>query len=147
MKTSLSRRNITLAHTTVGALRRHRVRQNEERLALGDQWNTALDLVFPNGYGGLMIPDNLAKRSFKRALTKTGLPDTWFHDPRHTAATLLLSRDVHPKVVSEMLWHADIAITLRLYAHVTPTMQRAAADVMDGMFVVNVKEESEEKPE
>jgi integrase len=57
-----------------------------------------------------------------------------FHDLRHTAATLLLSRGVHPKVVSEMLGHADIAITLRVYAHVTATMQQAAADVMDGMF-------------
>lgn len=81
-----------------------------------------------------MIPDNLAKRSFKRALAKAGLPDMRFHDLRHTAATLLLSRGVHPKVVSEMLGHADIAITLRVYAHVTPTMQQAAADVMDGMF-------------
>jgi site-specific recombinase XerD len=33
-----------------------------------------------------------------------------------TAATLLLSRGVHPKVVSEVLGHADISITLRVYA-------------------------------
>ena len=134
VKTSYSRRNITLAHAAVEALRRHRLRQHEERLALGAQWNSALDLVFPNYFGGLIIPDNFAKRSFKRALARAGLPDMRFHDLRHTAATLLLSRGVHPKVVSEMLGHADIAITLRVYAHVTPTMQQAAADVMDGMF-------------
>ena len=82
-----------------------------------------------------MIPDNLAKRSFKRALAKIGLPlDVRFHDLRHTAATLLLSRGVHPKVVSEMLGHADISITLRVYAHVTPHMQQAAVQVMDGLF-------------
>ena len=57
-----------------------------------------------------------------------------FHDLRHTAATLLLSRGVHPKVVSEMLGHADISITLRVYAHVTPNMQEAAVKVMDSLF-------------
>jgi integrase len=41
---------------------------------------------------------------------------------------------VHPKVVSEMLGHADISITLRVYAHVTPNMQQAAVEVMDAMF-------------
>lgn len=81
-----------------------------------------------------MIPDNLAKRSFKRYLAKAGLPAIRFHDLRHTAATLLLSRGINPKVVSEMLGHADISITLRIYAHVTPHMQQAAADVMDALF-------------
>jgi integrase len=41
---------------------------------------------------------------------------------------------VHPKVVSEMLGHADISITLRVYAHVTPHMQQAAVAVMDSLF-------------
>ena len=57
-----------------------------------------------------------------------------FHDLRHTAATLLLSRGVNVKVVSEMLGHADISITLRIYAHVIPNVQQVAADVMDSMF-------------
>ncbi len=82
-----------------------------------------------------MIPDNLAKRSFKQHLRQVGLPTTIrFHDLRHTAATLLLSSGVHPKVVSEMLGHTDISITLRVYAHVTPHMQQAAVEVMDGLF-------------
>jgi Phage integrase family len=44
-----------------------------------------------------------------------------FHDPRHTlrhtSATLLLCRGVHPKVVSEMLGHTRISTTLDLYSH------------------------------
>ncbi len=39
----------------------------------------------------------------------------------------MLGRGVHPKVVSEMLGHSSIAITLDLYSHIIPTMQRAAA--------------------
>jgi integrase len=134
-KTAYSRRSIALTKKAVAALRQHNAKQDEDRVALGDAWNTKLDLVFPNRLGGIMIPDNLAKRSFKRALGKIGLPlDVRFHDLRHTAATLLLSRGVHPKVVSEMLGHADISITLRVYAHVTPHMQQAAVQVMDALF-------------
>jgi site-specific recombinase XerD len=111
------------------------VTQDEERPALGPAWNNALDLVFPNGYGGLMIPHNLAKRSFKRHLTAIGLSEEiQFHDLRHPAATLMLSRGVDPRVRSEVLGHADISITLRIYAHVTPHMQQAAVDVMEHVF-------------
>lgn len=134
-KTAYSRRSIALTKKAVAALRQHKAKQDQDRTALGDAWNAKLDLVFPNRLGGIMIPDNLAKRSFKRALGRIGLPlDVRFHDLRHTAATLLLSRGVHPKVVSEMLGHADISITLRVYAHVTPHMQQAAVQVMDALF-------------
>jgi integrase len=54
----------------------------------------------------------------------SSLPPMRFHDLRHTAATLLLGSGVHPKIVSEMLGHSQIAITLDLYSHVTPTTQR-----------------------
>jgi len=53
------------------------------------------------------------------------------HDLRHSAATLLLSRSVPINVVSEMLGHADVSITLSIYAHVLPDMQDKAADAMD----------------
>lgn len=66
--------------------------------------------------------------------TRLGLPNIRFHDLRHTAATILLSHGVNIKVVSEMLGHADIAITLGVYAHVIPHMQQAAVDVMDALF-------------
>ena len=57
-----------------------------------------------------------------------------FHDLRHTAATLLLSARVNPKVVSEMLGHATVAITLDIYSHVLPDMQQDAARAM-GTFL------------
>jgi integrase len=53
---------------------------------------------------------------------------------RHSAATLLLSEGVHPKIVGEMLGHSQIAITLDLYSHVTPTMQRQAAEAMEAVL-------------
>jgi integrase len=134
-KTEYSRRCIALTQTAMRALLAHKDKQNQDRARFGDAWNARYDLVFPNAVGGIMIPDNLAKRSFKQHLRQVGLPMTIrFHDLRHTAATLLLSSGVHPKVVSEMLGHTDISITLRVYAHVTPHMQQAAVEVMDGLF-------------
>jgi integrase len=59
------------------------------------------------------------------------LPEVRFHDLRHTAATILLSRGVNPKIVSEMLGYASVAITLDIYSHVLPHMQQAASDAMD----------------
>jgi integrase len=42
---------------------------------------------------------------------------TRFHDLRHTCATLLLTKGVHPKIVSEMLGHSSVSITLDIYSH------------------------------
>lgn len=134
-KTAHSRRTVGLTEIVIEALRHHRVLQAAERMRLGSVWDSRLDLVFPNSLGGLMIPDNLTKRSFKRYLRLAGLPqETRFHDLRHTAATVLLSRGVNVKTVSEMLGHADISTTLRVYAHVTPHMQAAAVSTMDAIF-------------
>jgi integrase len=66
-----------------------------------------------------------------------GLPLIRFHDLRHTAATLLLGRGVNPKVVSEMLGHSTIAITLDIYSHVVPHMQQEAASIMDDVLGSN----------
>jgi integrase len=55
-------------------------------------------------------------------LRRAGLPDTRFHDLRHTCTTLLVTKGVHPKIVSEMLGHSSIAITLDAYSHVMPGM-------------------------
>lgn len=54
-----------------------------------------------------------------------------FHDLPHTAATLMLSQGAHLKMASQMLGHSTVAITLDLYSHITPTMQRQAADAID----------------
>jgi integrase len=59
------------------------------------------------------------------------VPAIRFHDLRHTSATLLLAEGVHGKIVQERLGHANIAMTLDLYSHVTADMQRHAADILD----------------
>ena len=76
--------------------------------------------------------NNLRYRSWKQLLECAHLPSgTRIHDLRHSAATLLLSKGVPIKVLSEMLGHSDVSITLSIYAHVFPDMQDGAAEAMD----------------
>ena len=56
------------------------------------------------------------------------LPRVTIKGLRHTHATLLLELGEHPKVVQERLGHSTITTTMNIYSHVTPTMQKAAAD-------------------
>ncbi len=115
-------------------LRDHRKRQLEERMRLAGLWQDQ-GLVFPNETGSLFNPSNLRNRSFKRIKARSGArKDLRFHDLRHTCATLLLSEGVNVKVVSEMLGHASITITLHTYSHVLPNMQDSAAEAMEAVL-------------
>lgn len=79
-----------------------------------------------------MNAKNLTARSFKPLLERAGLPRTVrLHDLRHTCATLLLGKGVHPKIVQELLGQATIAITLDTYSHVLPNMQGEAVSAME----------------
>ncbi len=91
------------------------------------------DLVFCAAFGTPLNPNKVLER-FKTVLKKTGLPDIRFHDLRHSAATLLLSEEVHPKVVQEMLGHSTISMTLDIYSHVLPTMQQDAVSRLDSVL-------------
>jgi integrase len=124
-------RRVRLTRQAVASLKDHRMRQLEERMSLTGLWQDQ-DLVFPNNIGFLLNPSNLRNRSFKRIKVRSGVrEDLRFHDLRHTCATLLLREGVNAKVVSEMLGHASIVITLNTYSHVLPDMQDSAADAME----------------
>jgi integrase len=129
-KTNKSRRSIRLTSQAVEALRSHLDRQLREMEILGDRYQDQ-GLVFTTDTGGPINPSNLRQRSFAPLLERAGLPHMRFHDLRHTCATLLLSRGVHPKFVQELLGHATIAITLDTYSHVMPSMGDATARAME----------------
>ena len=129
-KTKKSRRSIRLTPQAVEALRKHLRRQLRDIEILGDHYQDQ-GLVFTTGTGAPINPSNLRQRSFAPLLKRVGLPHMRFHDLRHTCATLLLSRGVHPKFVQELLGHATIAITLDTYSHVMPSMGDATAKAME----------------
>ena len=108
-------------------------RQLEEIDGLGDLFEDS-GLVFCTAKGGLINPANLRKRSFAPLLVRAGLPDMIFHQLRHTAATIFLLNNVNPNIVSEMLGHASIHVTLDTYSHVSPNMQDSAVAAMEETF-------------
>jgi len=129
-KTKNSRRTIHLTDASVRALREHLARQVAQIERVGDLYRDE-GLVFASEVRTLMNPTNLRKRSFAALLKRADLQPIRFHDLRHTCATLLLTRNVHPKYVQELLGHANIAITLDTYSHVMPGMGTHAAKAME----------------
>ena len=129
-KTKGSRRTVKLSQTALGALRSHLERQLGEIDQAGSEWSEN-GLIFASETGEPLDRRYLTTHRFKPLLKRTGLPQIRFHDLRHTCATILLSQNVNPKVVSEMLGHASIAITLDTYSHVLPNMQESAAAAME----------------
>jgi integrase len=92
------------------------------------------DLVFCREDGTTFHPGTF-ERTFDRLAAQAGLPPIRLHDLRHTFATLALSAGVHPKVVSEILGHASISITLDTYSHAVPAMQEEAATRIAALFL------------
>jgi integrase len=87
-------------------------------------------LVFSTAVGTPLNPSKVVDR-FKTLLKRAGLPEIRFHDLRHSAATILLSMGVHPKVVQELLGHNQISMTMDIYSHVLPTMQKDAVSKLN----------------
>lgn len=131
-KTSRSRRMIMLPLFIIEMLNQHRFNQEKARLKAGVRWKEQ-GLVFSNTHGGYLHPDYLLVR-FHRLLKEIGLPDMRFHDLRHSAATILLSMGVHPKVVQELLGHSQISMTMDIYAHVLPSMQKEAMGKLNDLY-------------
>jgi len=132
-KTARSRRTVTLAPEAMAALRTQRGRQREQRLLLGPDY-TDHSLVFATALGTPYLASNV-HRSFKRLLTRAGLPESVrFHDLRHAAATNSLQADIPLKVVSERLGHSTLAITADLYTHRVASLEADAAEKLAALY-------------
>ena len=131
-KTARSRRTVPIPPSTRAVLAEHRRRQLEEQ-TLADSVPRGRDLVFCTADGDPLNASSVCIR-LHRTLERLGLPQIRVHDLRHTAATHLLVRGVHPKVVQDLLGHSTIAITLDTYSHVMPSLARDATEYMEDFF-------------
>jgi integrase len=129
-KTKGGRRSVKLTQGAVEALRSHLKHQLQEIDRAGSLWREN-GLMFASESGEPLDRRYLTSCRYKALLKRAELPMIRFHDLRHTCATLLLSKNVNPKIVSEMLGHASIAITLDTYSHVLPNMRDQAAAAME----------------
>ncbi len=127
-KADRSRRTLALPAQLVEALRRHRVVQLQEREAAGSLWEEH-DLVFAQ-VNGRPLDKRSDWEAWKALLKRAAVREVRLHDGRHTAATLLLSEGVHPRVVMELLGHSQMRTTTDTYSHVMPALAKEAAAKM-----------------
>ena len=127
-KTQAGARVVALDEGTVAALATWRRRQAEERLVAGPVW-VDHGLVFVDELGRPPHPETLT-RWWNAAVAAAGARPIRLHDARHSAATMALRAGVPLKVVTQRLGHADVAVTMRVYQHVTAQDDRAAADAL-----------------
>jgi integrase len=132
-KTASSRRSVPLDDLLVARLKAHRARQAAERLIAGSAYDDG-DYLFTNELGRPYHPDWISDR-FEQLVQASGLDRIRLHDTRHTAATLMLASGVPTKVVSEMLGHGSITITLAVYAHVLPGMSEEAGAALSASLL------------
>ena len=88
-------------------------------------------LVFPSHAGTVIQPGNFRRRDWARLFIKAGLPQIRVHDLRHTYATLLIQQGESLAYVQQQLGHSSIKITVDVYGHLTPGMNRAAVNRLD----------------
>jgi integrase len=113
-KSRAGRRVVGLPDALVRLLRRHRVRQDEERLRAGQLWREG-DWLFTTELGEPVNP-RTDWDEWKRLLKHAGLRDGRLHDARHTAATVLLLLGVSERTIMGVMGWSNTAMTYR-YAH------------------------------
>jgi integrase len=132
-KSSYSERGSFIPPLVLSALQKHWVLQETERLAAGADW-TDQGLVFPTATGHPIEPSNL-NRQFSTLCKRAGIGHERVHNLRHTAATLLRAyAGADLQDIKEILGHSSISVTVDLYGHPVPELQRALMQKVSGIF-------------
>jgi integrase len=131
-KTEKSRRRVDLPEFVVTALRAHRARQAAERLKVGAAWQEG-GYVFTTAIGTPWDPRNVS-RQFSDVARRVGLGEWHVHELRHSAASFMIAQGQPIEVVSAVLGHSSIRMTVDTYTHIAPSGRKAAAAAMDDLF-------------
>ena len=121
-------RIVQLSPYIIDLLQKHKIKQQQQRLAAGELWKGFDNLeeqetafVFCDDLGQHLKQDTV-RSDFKELC-----PDSRVHDLRHTFAVNSLQAGDDFKTVSESLGHATAAFTLDVYGHVSDEMRKQHA--------------------
>lgn len=123
-KTESSIRDLSGPQEIFEMLKKERKKQLQDRLK---ERKMNEELIFFDNKGNPIGEDCISQR-FRRFLKNTELKQIRFHDLRHAHATLLIGKNVNPKIVSDRLGHSNITTTLNIYAHTMKEMDREAGE-------------------
>ena len=122
-------RSVSIPQETLHLLRRHRTKQIETRLAIGDAWEGPEDYVFTRD-NGLPLSPNIITNWVRNFCIRHNLPRFHPHTLRHSLASILIGNGQDVVSVSKRLGHAKTSITLDTYAHVLEKADKAASDLI-----------------
>lgn len=131
-KETKSGKDRTLPSMVIDELRQHRLRQTEALLRIGVRLTDSHHVVARED-GEALQPRSLT-HAFIKFLRRRGLGHIRLHDLRHTHATHMLKAGIHPKVAQERLGHSSVGVTIDLYSHVMPGMQKEAVKRIDAVL-------------
>ena len=132
-KTATSTRVIKLSDDAIDLLRKYRIWQNQQRLALGDQWQKT-NRLFTAWNGAPMHPDVLSGW-FESFVKRTNLPKgLHLHSLRHTNATLMIAGGEDILTVSRRLGHAQASTTANIYGHAIQAANAKAAETLQNIL-------------
>lgn len=129
-KTNAGKRLISIDEKTIEELKKHRTNQKRDKLKAGKAYKDE-GFVIATQIGTPVSHRNILRNWYRitKPLFETKkLSEIRLYDLRHTHASILLSEDIHPKIVSERLGHSSVRMTLDTYAHIMPGLQQEAAD-------------------
>ena len=131
-------RRISPAPYIMDLLKGYKRTQAENRIKAGSLWVES-DFVFTNHFGHHLAHSTLS-HTYKRFMRQIGLPESRFHDMRHSFAVSSLQAGDDVKTVQENLGHHTAAFTLDVYGHVTERMKQESAARMQGFIktVINL---------
>lgn len=116
---------ITISQGLANDLHFHQKYQNQNKLALNDNYHFDLNLVLCRNDGNYM-PKSSLFNSFSRILKKANLPSLPIHSLRHTHAVLQLEAGVSMKYLQERLGHGSMQITSDVYSHIRKKLDKEA---------------------
>jgi integrase len=123
-KTKSSDAMLPLPDICLAALGLRRRQWQQAKEDAGPAWQSS-DLVFCTRYGSPIEPRNF-NRAFTNRCVKAGVRRITVHDARRTCASLLVDLDVHPRVVMQILRHAQFSVTMEIYTQVSSKATREA---------------------
>jgi integrase len=129
-KTEAGVRKVSMPDVVVDALRDHRRKQLEARLAMGLGRPANDVLVFPALDGGLTRRTALSI-GWAKTVAALGLPRVTYHQLRHSHASMLIAAKLDLATIADRMGHANPSVTLKIYAHMFEKNDAAAADAIN----------------
>lgn len=117
-KTEASDASLPMPRIATTALTLRKQHQEADHADVGEAWrglHQGPHFVFTGRFGTPIDP-RAFNRKFTERCAEAAVRNQTVHDARRTCATLLVDLDVHPRVIMRVLRHADLSVTMEIYA-------------------------------